>query len=248
MGDNDQVNQDQSQGNQDQNNQASGWIAALPDEFKKNDFVKTFTKPGDFVKTALEIKTERDSLKTKLAGAIPKLTENATQEQKDSYYKAIGRPEKPEEYELPNNGKNSPEMEKWGRALFHTAGLNKDQAKLIGGEWNKFVSTMVEAHNAGIKKEVEAAATSLKTELGDKYDAGIVLAQRLWKKHSDTDFDKVFDRETNQNRSQMIRYLIKMAKFTGEDTSPPGSAARGKDDAGKPGVFNYGALLVKRPS
>ena len=98
---------------------------------------------------------------------------------------------------------------------------------------------MVEAHNASIKKEVETAATSLKAELGDKYDAGVVLAQRLWKKYNDTDFDKVFDRETNQNRHQMVRFLLKMAKVTGEDTSPPGSAARGNADTGKPGVFHY---------
>jgi len=87
----DQVNQD---GNQDQ----LGWRAALPDEWKNHDFVKTYQKPGDFVKSAFEIAQDRDGLKARLDNSIPKLTDQSTDAEKAAYYAAIGRPDKPEGY------------------------------------------------------------------------------------------------------------------------------------------------------
>ena len=232
----DQVNQGGDQGNQNQ--QVPGWISGLPDDLKGNETFKQYKTVGDFAKAHIETATKAKELEGKLTNSIPKLSADATPDQKDAYYKAIGRPEKPDEYELPDDGKNSPEMMTWAKKTFHAAGLSKETASLIGGEWNKFVGAMVQAHNDGIKAEVTEAANKLKTELGDKYDASVELASRLWKKHSDSDFDKVFNRETNQNRFQMVRFLLKIAKLIGEDISPKGGTERGNQDR-KPGTFNY---------
>lgn len=85
---NDQVNN----GDQGQNT-SLGWRAALPDEFKEHEFVKNFQKPGDFVKAAIEIKTERDSLKSRLEESIPRLPKDASPEEVEVFYRSIGMPE-----------------------------------------------------------------------------------------------------------------------------------------------------------
>lgn len=217
-----------SGGDQGQGDGSLGWRAALPDEFKEHEFVKTFQKPGDFVKSALEIKTERDTLKTKMANAIFKPGEKATDEERAAYFKALGRPDKAEEYEFPDKDKNAPEMVKWAQERFHKVGLNKEQATFIAGEWNQLLAGIVEKHNAGVQKEITESGTKLKAELGDKYDSSIELANRLWKKHTDGEFDKAFTGETSANRFSMIRYILKMAKLTGEDRSPSGLPEGGK--------------------
>ena len=217
----DQVN---PEGAGDQGQQSLGWRAALPDEFKEHEFVKTFQKPGDFVKSAIEIKTERDALNKKLENVIPKLSPDATQEQKDAFYASLGRPEKADGYEF--EGTIDEATAKWAKDTFYQAGLTKDQAKVVQTQWNGFMEKMVKAETDSREKERTAAEAALKTELGDKYDASIELVKRFWQKHSNEDFDKFVNETKIGNDPRMIRFLVNVAKVTGEDSSPPGSPSR----------------------
>jgi hypothetical protein len=87
---------------------------------------------------------------------------------------------------------------------------------------------MVEAHNAKILAENTKAAETLKTELGDKYDASVVLVSRLWKQWGKTEveFDKAFATESSANRTTMMRFLLNVAAKTGEDSSLRGTGQR----------------------
>jgi len=234
----DQVNQTGDQGAKDQT--SLGWRAALPDEYKEHEFVKGFTKPGDFVKSALEIKTERDglkterdALKTKTEGMIPKLPDNATDEEKEVFWSSLGKPETPDEYEFPKPADGSepdPIISKWAKGTFHKANLNNEQASFVVGEWDKF---MVSYNAAMIKQEqddLKSEMDKMKTELGDKYDAHVEMGKRFFKKVMEADFDE----KTPVNTTTLLRFVIKAGKLMGEDTSPPGS--QGGKDQGKPGL------------
>lgn len=214
------------QGNQDP--PALGWRAALPDEYKEHEFVKTFQKPGDFVKTAIEIKADRDSLKTKLENSIPKLAADAKPEEQEAYYKALGRPDKPEGYELDGDHQDEKTVA-WARNAFHKAGLNGTQAKTLSAEWNGFIASMVAAETETRQKEREAADAKLKTELGDRYDGSIEGVRRAWKKFTDTEFDAFVNETKIGNDPRLIRFMLKVSKAIGEDTSPAGSPPKGKD-------------------
>jgi hypothetical protein len=96
---------------------------------------------------------------------------------------------------------------------------------------------MVDAHNTALKTEQTAAEQKLRTELGDKFDTSVELAKRLWKSHGEGEFDTLFSSETSSNRYGMIRFLLKMASLTGEDTSPQGGQG-GSGKSGEPG-FRY---------
>ncbi len=172
---------------------AAGWIAALPDDQKNDEYVKTFTKPGDFVAAALKtrtemgaLNTEHETLKARMANAVVKPGENATAEELEAYAKAVkgflGVPESPDKYEFPevNGIKNSPEMVTWARDAFFKAELSPEQVKTLLPEWNQLMVTMQAAQDEKVKKEQTAAVDALKASWGDKYDGNAEAVKKVW--------------------------------------------------------------------
>lgn len=213
-------------GNGNDGGQSLGWRAGLPDEFKNHEAFTPFKTVGDFAKVHIETAGKVKDLETKLAGSIPKLPDNATQEQKDAFFASLGRPGKAEEYEFDGEDKNAPEWNAHWKNEFHKLGFSKDAAKALSASFNAQMQKMVEVHNAKIQQEIGEASTKLKADLGDKYDASVALAQRLWKRDVDGDFDKDFQAESSKTRYSIIRYILKMAAKTGEDTSLRGAGER----------------------
>lgn len=221
-------NQDPTNQNNQTNSDSLGWRAALPDEYKNHDFVKTFTKPGDFVKSALEIKTERDGLKTKMDGAIFKPGEGAKQEEISAFYKSLGVPEKSADYEFPKGEgvEHDENMISWARDTFHKANLTKDQAGVISQAWDGFIQGMANAKDESNKKAVEESTKQLKAEWGADYDKNLEFTKRGWKKFTDTEFDKFCEETGTGNHPLLIKFIHKIGKAMGEDFSPAGSQQR----------------------
>ena len=209
-----------------------GWRAGLPDDLKENAAFTSFKTVGEFAKAHIETAKKATDLEGKLKDAIPKLPENATPEERDIYLMALGRPEKPEEYEFAGDGKDASEWTtSWKQDLFKL-GISKDTAKALSGLLSTKIQAMVDAHNARITQEIAEAGVKLKAEFGDKYDANVALAARLWKTHTDGDLEQDFQTETSKTRTAIIRYIVKMAAKTGEDTSLPGAGQRGQAPTG----------------
>lgn len=68
-----------------------GWLAGLPDGLKGNEALKGFAKVGDFATAAL-------SWKERAEKSIQPLGQNATEAERQAYYKALGVPEKEDGY------------------------------------------------------------------------------------------------------------------------------------------------------
>jgi hypothetical protein len=215
-----------STGNQP--SQTPGWIAGLPDELKAHEEFKSYRTVGDFAKAHLDTAKKAKELEGKLGNSIPKLGENATQEERDRFYNSLGRPEKPDGYKFAGEDKAAPEWTKAYKDAMYRIGVPAAMATQLSEFNNSMINQMVEQHNARILSENAAAAATLKTELGDKYDASVALVSRLWKQWGGTevDFDKAFASETSQNRVTMIRFLLNVAAKTGEDSSLKGSGMR----------------------
>lgn len=214
-----------------------GWRAGLPDDLKQNAEIANYKTVGDFTKDAISWKGKIGELEGKLADSIPKLPDDATDEDRAIYLDALGRPPKASEYEFDGEDKNAPEWTNLWKQQFHELGLTKAQAKQLSAKWNTQMQQMVEAHNSALKAESDAAEQRLRTEMGTKYDTNVELAKRLWQKHGEGEFDKAFDNAPGAVRFGVIRALLKFAALTGEDSSPQGSQQRTKtaDAAG----FDY---------
>lgn len=200
-----------------------GWRAGLPDDLKQNTALATFKTVGDFTKEALTWKAKAGELEGKLADSVPKLPDDATDEDRATYYDALGRPKQASEYEFDGEDKNAPEWTNLWKGEFHKLGLTKSQAKQLSSVFNVQMQQLVDAHNNALKAEMTSAEQKLRSEMGDKFDSSVELAKRMWQKHGEGDFDKMFSTETATNRYGMVRFLLKMAALTGEDTSPQGS-------------------------
>lgn len=221
-----------------QQQQTPGWIAGLPDDLKTNEAFRDFKTVGDFAKSYLETTSKYSEAEKKLGSSIPKLPDDATDEDRSLYFDALGRPKQPSEYELDGEDKNAPEWSDSWKKEFHSLGLTKTQAKDLSGKFNARIQQMVEAHNATLKNEMTTAEANLKSEWGDKYDTNVELAKRVYQKHLGNEFDKDFDAGTGTTRLSTIKMLVKLAALTGEDKSPQGGNTLPN---GKPGAFiNYG--------
>ena len=172
-------------------------------------------------------------LEAKLANTIPKLVDDSTDEEKEVFWTSLGMPEKPEDYELPDpaEGERDLILDKWARTTFHKAHLSKEQATLMGTEWNRFSV----AYNAAIMKQEQDALkdemAAMKAGMGDKYDANVEMGKRFFKKVMEVDFTDT----TPVNTATLLKFVMKAGKLMGEDTSPSGPKG-GKGDS-KPGLI-----------
>ena len=204
-----------------------GWRAGLPDDLKQNEAFLPFKTVGDFGKDYLAVKSKAADLEKKIGDYVPKLPDNASDEDRNLYFDALGRPKTATDYEFDGEDKNAPEWTNHWKQQFHSLGLTKAQAKTLSTAWNKQMQAMVDAHNTSIKNEMTAAETKLRSELGDKYDTNVELAKRMWTKYGEGEFDKAFANGNSAYRATTIRMLLKFASLTGEDRSPQGGTGPG---------------------
>ncbi len=203
-----------------------GWRAGLPDDLKTNADLVNYKTVGDFTKDALSWKNKSTELETKMADYVPKLPDDATDEDKALYYDALGRPKEAKEYEFDGEDKNAPEWTNFWKGEFYGLGLTKAQAKQLSGKWNTQMQAMVKAHNDALTAEYAKAEKELRTELGDKYDTSVELAKRMIQKHTGTEYDTAFAAAPPPVRFAMTKFILKMASLTGEDRSPQGVTAQ----------------------
>lgn len=205
-----------------------GWRAGLPDEYKEHDWAKAHGKVGDFFKDALKVKSDHDTLKTKMESAIFKPGEKATDEEKVAFRKAMGAPDKADEYEFPQPEKegmdNSPEMMNWAKSVFFRLGVPKDVAGELGKEWNSFIVGMVEAEDKIAQEERETNEKKFRSNFKseDEFKTGYELSKRFWNKVTGTNFDEVYKECEAWQVPLFMDFVFKVAKMTGEDTSPAG--------------------------
>jgi hypothetical protein len=94
-------------------------------------------------------------------------------------YARLGRPEKPEAYELPvPDGYGDPEFAKGIAEVMHKHGVPKGAAQALAQFNNEYVQKLVESHQREQEQKSAAELSQLKTEWGAKFDENAELARR----------------------------------------------------------------------
>lgn len=106
--------------------------------------------------------------------------EGATQDQWDAFYKAAGRPDAPEGYELkfPDGVQVDEGYKTWATGTFHKLGLTGKQGAELAAAHQQFVSE----HAATQAATEQRAIDTLKTELGgdDKFNMFVADGQKAF--------------------------------------------------------------------
>lgn len=242
---------------------AAAWQAQLPSDLKGNEAFTSFKTIGDLGKTYLEtsgkvkeseskVKEQEDKVKA-LEGRlttdyIPKPKENATEAEKQAYFKALGRPDKVEDYKfeaakLPPGAEKAydPKIESWFKEKFFQAGLSKEQAVFLNNEYN---TGFVERFNQMATAKEQArqdSATKLKAEWGNKFDENLIVAERALEHFGGKELRDYLEETGLKNDVRMIRTLHEIGKSIQDDTLILGKRAD-SIEAREPGKLKYPSM------
>jgi hypothetical protein len=105
-----------------------------------------------------------------------KLPEKSDDPLWDSIYSKLGRPEKPDGYELKFEGDDA--FAKSASEAMHKAGLTKAQAAGLNEFWNAHVDGMIKADTEARQQRDAAEMTGLRTKWGQNFDAHVEQGRR----------------------------------------------------------------------
>lgn len=227
------------------------WLAQLPDDLKENETLTTFDTLGDLAKShvetvgrvseldgkATEYEGKITDLETRFANTIPRLTEESTDEEKAAYYKALGVPEDPTEYEFPKTDgiEHDENMLTWARQTFKDANLNTEQAAKVSQAWDAFMGKMDEANEKAVVDGIKGAETTLKEKWKADYDKNIAFTEKGYQAFEKIapGFKELIDNTEVSagiklgNHPIMSEVFHAIGKAVGDDFSFPGSKPPG---------------------
>lgn len=154
------------------------WKESLPEDLQKSP-------------TLVDIKSVEDLAKSYVSGQkligekrIPVPRDDWSEDQWNEYFKAVGRPEKPDLYELqmpegaPEGFNVNADMEKTFRAAAHKNGLNAKQAAGMWAEMQKGAYQIFENMTGAANTALVSRTEELKKKWGADYDNRIKLAEK----------------------------------------------------------------------
>ena len=201
--------------NQD-NGKSDDWRSDLPEDLRKT--AERFASVADTVR-AIENFRKRES-QVRVPG------KNATEEEISAYRKAVGIPEKPDDYEFSDLSEEEltdeikTSRQEWSKR-FHQLGIPKESAKalskMVNDDQQKYMSAQVEADKAFSKSQEDA----LRAEWKGDFDKNKTLANRAFKDIAERAGIKLNDLtkiETKDGRFLMDRAeIVKLFSIIGRE-------------------------------
>jgi len=225
-----------------------GWRAQLPDDLKENEAFTGFEKIGDFANAYLKKGKTQTDLEGKLTNSVQLLKDDASDEDRATFFSKIGRPDKPEGYEfkkpdLPEGITYDENQEKEFRNTCHTLGLSKGQATGIYDNFHQYVIKSFQALDGKRKQIRNEAEIKLKADWGDKYTENVEISRRAAKALGGEEFITFMDQSGLGDNPIMVKTFHDIGTKILEDAilkgTPPGVSA------GEEGVLSYPSMDKK---
>jgi len=229
QGQSQQGGQEQAGTNQATEPKLPGFTAAATKELRSDPrfiaWASKFKSFDDAVKSALELESKMGTMV-----AIP--GEDATPEQKAEFYKRLGVPEKPEEYELPEIDGLEYDEEAIAefKGLAKELNLTKEQAKKFyeyAASKSKAIqeqaAQQMEENEAKRKAEKEAVISTLKKEWGDDFEPNQQILKRGFANYATPSLIKKINDTGLGNDVDLVKLFYELGKTVMED---PGAHSR----------------------
>ena len=142
------------------------WMAQLGNvEADKAEKLSKFEKIGDLANNYLE-------LEKKLGSSLVKPGDDASDEEKEAFYRALGKPESAEKYTI--EGENTEQF----RKLAYENNLTDDQAKAFYKAINEIGNNMLAQQKAAFDAQARDTQAALQKEYGKDYQTKIEMLKR----------------------------------------------------------------------
>ena len=202
------------------------WMNGLTTEQKADaDLIKTLSK---FEKGIPDLVGSYAELEKKQSQAVSIPNETATEEERVRYRKAIGVPEKPEDYklekvELPEGLTVQEEMQKQYLQIAHGIGLNDGQVNAIHKWYMKTIGEQIVDAQRVVKTTAADAQEGLRKELGADYGAAWTYMERAFAQFGSPPVRALFDKTGISNYPEVIKMFMKIGKAMSEHGFVDGS-------------------------
>tara|TARA_R110000803_G_scaffold8066_3_gene25992 strand:+ start:420 stop:1274 length:855 start_codon:yes stop_codon:yes gene_type:complete len=212
------------------------WRDSLPDELRGIKTLEKFKDVDGLAKSYVE--TEKY-----FEGAIRIPGENASEEEKNSYYSKLGRPDTAEGYDLtkadmPEGMAYDDTFEQAFLGKAHKAGLNNAQVGELYEWYNGATKEMFVQNTVNSENTIQKAEIELRADWGRQYDEKLAGVQRLVEQYASPE-DVEYLNTGPGNDKKLARMLDRIAKDHGEGRhlgdpkvnafTDPDSAQKAKD-------------------
>lgn len=203
-------------------------LESLPEEFRQNSALTPHIKEDKVDVNGL---TKSFINAQSMLGAdkvvLPK--EDAPREQWDTVFNKLGRPEKPEGYELPTKFDEAPRFEmgeeagEFFRQAFHDVGLSKTQANELLKRYAKWESDAMDAADQQIGATREQELEAIDKTFGEAKEQEIAVAKQAvaWVEQKVPGFKDWLNQTGMGDRAMLIQAFNLVGKAMGDDTLGP---------------------------
>ena len=220
-GDKGQGNGNGSGGNDNGNDQLPAWTSQIGDVLKndgaKEKFSK-FEKLSDLAKSYLE-------LEAKTGNSIAKPGENASDDEREAFYRALGKPETADKYSVKGDDVAA------FREMAFKANLTDEQAQALFASMQELGKNTQAQMQANFDQQAKQTQADLAAEYGDKYTEKIEMLKRGIKAYG----GEVVGAKLQKAGLLADKDIVKLFINLGEQASEAGSQTKtsGKPDGYK---------------
>jgi hypothetical protein len=198
------------------------WMNGLTTEQKANaDLIKNLSRFEKGIPDLVKFYADAEAAKGK---AIVVPSEGAPKEELAAYLKAIGVPEKPEDYkldkpELPDGSGLDLAWDKKMREAAHKLNLSQGQYEAL---YKEYFTSLAGAMRI-VKTTMQQAHAELRKELGADYEAAMTFKTRAVKKWLPEDVAMLFEKTGIGNHPSVIKMFSAMGKAMSDHVFAEGS-------------------------
>jgi len=213
----------------------SDWLSRLnvSDEIKADKNLQGIT---DINQLAEQFSNAQKLIGKKTINKIP--GQDATEEERQSFFRELGVPDNPEKYEL--NTESVPEGAELDENLLnnfkdtaHKLNMTPDQAQGLMDWFHQQTGQSLQEAQQQNEQQKQEAMQALKQEWGRDFDKNLQVANRLVDKY---ELSGILDQEKLSNSPDLAKALNQIAKDMGEDqniNTPKGSGISAQDAKAK---------------
>lgn len=151
----------------------------------------------------------------------------------DKIHERLGRPAKPEEYELALPNDDNGEYAKFIATAMHELGLTKKQAQTLALKQNEFIATEESKAAAAYQETIKAQDAALRTKWGQAHDKNLQIAKGAYAELGVTK-EAADAMEQAMGYSGVMEFFYNLGAKIGEDKFVSANGANGFNGAMSP--------------